>query len=222
MPKVLKAGSAASDAQTTYNFIDLRQRCDDYVDRVRAQCRDWVAEAQAEADAIRKAAYAEGRQQGLKDGLADAAAQIQKQATTRSDAAIADSVGTALPALATAAREVVLQRDAWLRRWEEDAITLSLAVAERLTHATIAADPERLRDRLIELVRMAGGDNRVTVTMHPDDIAAVAKLKDIPSEIDFQPDPEFARGDATASTGEGLVDGRIAVQLEAIGRELLE
>ena len=222
LPKVLKAGSAASDAQTTYNFIDLRQRCDDYVDRVRRQCRGWVQEAEEETDAIRKAAYDEGRQQGLRDGLADAAAQITKQATTRSDTTIATAVATAIPALEAAAQDVQTNRRDWLQRWEQDAVKLAIAIAERLTLSRLTIDPETLAERVLELVRLAGGADRVTVAMHPDDIAAISRLPSPPEGITFEPDETLSPGDAIASTGEGLVDARLKVQLDAIQRELME
>ena len=219
--RVLKAGSAATDAQTEYNFIDLRQRCDNYVDSIRIRCRTWVNEAQEEAAEIRQAAYDAGRRDGLKDGLADAATQIEQQAITRSDAAIAETLATALPALQQAAAAVQQDRERWRRQWETDAAQLALAVAERLTRATLAVDADALAARMTEVLSLAAGSGRVTVSLPPRDLDAVGELAARLPEVDFQADASLQPGDCVARTREGEVDARVTTQLEQIERELI-
>ena len=214
--KVLKAGSAAAEAEKTYNFIDLRQRCDDYADRIRQQCRNWVIEAQNEAGAIRQAAYDEGRRDGLKEGLADAAGQIEKQATAQSTAAISQALATAIPALEAAVAAVQAEREAWAARWERDAIGLALAIAERLTHKALADDGDVLHARVAETIALAGGEKTVTVHLHPRDLAATQELKSQPAGVTFVGDNDLAPGDVVAMTGEGLIDARLETQLETI------
>ena len=221
-PKVLKAGSAASDAQTTYNFIDLRQRCDSYVEEIRLKCRGWVEQARAEADAIRQEAYDAGRREGRKDGLADAAAQIQKQATARSDETIRTTLATALPAVEAAAGAIARQRETWTREWEEEAIHLTLAVAERLTRVTLADQPVAVENRVREAISLAAGTGRITVHLAPADFAALTDLAAELSDVEFRGDDSLSLGDCVVSTGEGLVDGRLQLQLKQIERELLD
>ena len=218
--RILKAGSAASDAQTTYNFLDLRQRCDDYVDRIRLQCREWVTDAQNESDAIRQAAYEQGRRDGLADGLADAAEQIRKQSEAKSDREVAATLSTALPALQAAAREVAVQREAWQQRWEQDAVHLSLAVAERLTRATLDGNADAIAERIREAVSLAAGDGQVTLRLPPRDLDAIGELTKQLPDVAFVADDTLSPGDCIATTEEGTVDGRVAVQIEQIEREL--
>ena len=219
--RVLKAGSAAGEAQTTYNFIDLRQRCDDYVARVRGQCRQWVTQAESEAASIRQAAYDEGRKQGLAEGLSDAARQIEKQSMARSDQQIATTLATALPALQQAAAEIAQQRDAWQHRWEQDALSLVLAVAGKLARRSLTVDEAAFRERLAAAIAVAGGEGTLRITLHPDDLAAARSLADEHPQLDFRSDASLARGDCLVQCGEGRVDGRLDEQLAQIERELL-
>ena len=220
--KVLKAGTAAAETEKAYNFIDLRQRCDDYADRIREQCKTWVLEAKNEADSIREAAYKEGRRDGMKDGLADAAAQIEKQATAQSTAAISQALATVTPALETAALAVQAEREAWAARWERDAVGLALAIAERLTHKALADDAGVLQQRITETIALASGDDAITVRLHPADLAATQEMAKQPAGVSFVADAELVPGDVVATTGEGLIDGRVATQLETIRQALEE
>lgn len=223
-PRVIKAGHKAAHAETTYNFLDLRQRCEQYAADIREQCKSWIVDARAECDAIRDAAYKEGRQAGLKDGLADAAAQVDKRSEATSAQKTQTALASATPAVQQAAVELEEERQRWLATWERAAVELAIAIAGRLTTRMIEADPSVLVDRTRAALELVGGSKEAVLHMHPDDVAALGDLATSMtsgSPVEVVQDARVERGGCVLSSQAGEVDGQLATQLDRIAEELL-
>lgn len=170
-----------------------------------------LAAAQAEADAIRSAARAQGHADGLDAGLAEGRA------------AVAD----AARALEAALAEVQTLRDATAEAVEREAVGLALALAEKVVAGALAVEPERVLDVVRGALRRLAERRRVTVFVHPDDLDVVraaaagfaAELGGI-EHCEVQAERRLARGGAVVRTDEGQIDASVETQL-ARARELV-
>ena len=222
--KVVKSGSAHHGAETTYNFIDLRQRCEAYAANIREQCKSWIVEARGECDAIREKAEADGLAAGRAEGLRQAEEEIAARAAEMAAEKTATALKTASPAVRAAAETLELTRDRWRQEWELKAIQLAVEIAGRLTKAQIAANPALLLGRASEILTLAGGHQDAVLRMHPDDVAAIGEDADRLLEgtaARITADPSIQPGGCVLQTSAGEVDGQLSTQLDRFVEELM-
>src|SRR4051812_30942249 len=117
--------------------------------------RSLVAAAEAEADRIRSEARAAGHAEGFAAGHADALAEM------------APSVVAIDEVLASVRKLESSHAD----RVESQAVELSLALAEKVVAGAISVSPERLLDVVRGALRTMIDRERVTVLVHPEDVA---------------------------------------------------
>ncbi|MTD45488.1 hypothetical protein GKE82_14620 [Conexibacter sp. W3-3-2] len=163
--------------------------------------RDLVAEAQAQADAIRAAAHAEG----LAAGRADA------------HAAVAPAVGL----LQQAAAEVAAVRDGLAREAEDAAVELAFAIAEQVLAGALDAHPALVVDVVRGALRCLVERERVTVLVHPDDLDLVRDaVPDLVAQLggiehcEVQTERRVVRGGALVRTVAGEIDATLATKLD--------
>ena len=168
-----------------------------------------IARAQAEADAIRAAAHAEG----FAAGQAQAAAQLEQVITM----------------LTAAADGVAALRDGVCEEVEAAAVELGLNIAEQALHGTVAADPARVVDVTRGALRRLVERERVTILVHPEDLdlvrdatpSLIAQLGGI-EHCEVQAERRVARGSAIVRTVEGEVDATLATKLERAREAIAE
>lgn len=165
------------------------------------QTRDHVAEARAEADAIRAAAHAEG----FAAGQAQAAAAIEPVAAL----------------LQSALGEVDALRAGLAAASEDAAVELAFAIAEQTLAGALDAEPSLVVDVVRGALRRLVERERVTVLVHPEDLELVrAAVPDLVAQLggmehcEVQAERRVARGGALVRTVEGEVDASIATKLE--------
>lgn len=228
--RLLKANDLrALGSKVAFNFEDLRKSCDQHIEQARAQARQIVEAAQAEADLIRRQSTNSGRDDGYADGMAQAEQQIEQRTAERLEEKVRERIGTALPALEAAAKSLQVERDRWLTDWESTAIRLCIAVAEKVIRSKLELDPELGRQLILDAVRAATGNARLQVRLNPGDVASLgAGLEDIIRSISgcgeavLVDDPEVTPGGCVIETGHGVIDARIETQLGRIAEELIQ
>lgn len=223
-PRVIKARESSGKADSAYNFIDLRQRCEAYAADIQKQCQAWVAEARAEVDRIRDEAYQEGRAAGFKDGLSDAAEQITTRAAADTRQQLNAALETLGPSIEHAAYELVEERQRWRSKWEVAACELAIALAGKLTERVIDADPTVLLTRMQAVLEMAAGHTTAVLHLNPKDIESLGS--EVDAIIDRNPveivsDARVQPGGCVLSTDVGEIDGQLDTQLDRISEELL-
>jgi flagellar assembly protein FliH len=227
--RVLKADAIRDlGSRIVFDFEDVQERAEQRVVEARAEAERLLAAARDESNAIREAARAEGHRQGRSEGLADAAAEITRQAASRTEARVAEKVHTLLPAIREAARVLEVERDHWRRHWENRAVELAVAIAERITRHEIAVRPETARDTLDEVLRLVSGTERIDVRMNPIDVERlgpnadeiVAALAGC-GEARVVGDQSVTVGGCLVTTAFGAIDARIETQLDRLASELL-
>jgi vacuolar-type H+-ATPase subunit H len=118
-PRILKAKDLRGAAGTiVFNFEDLRRRCDEHVEKVRGETRRMIEAAHAEADRIRRQAHADAREEGRRQGLSDAEAEIVRRSEELAEELTREKLKTVLPALNEAVQALVRERDRWRSEWE--------------------------------------------------------------------------------------------------------
>jgi flagellar assembly protein FliH len=178
-----------------------------------AQAQDVIAQARAEAAAIREAAQQEGFQAGFEAGLTQARAQMQPVTA----------------ALAEAHAGLGAERERAAEACEHHAIELALRLAEKTLGAALEARPEHVVDVVRGGLRRLLERDRVIVLVNPEDMElvreATAELKATLGgigELDVQAERRVSRGGAIVRTQTAEVDGRLETQLERAREALLE
>lgn len=209
----------------SYNFVDLRQEADSVVAQARREAGELLAQARSKAESL----YEQTRDAAREEGLSEAQSQIEELVREHAARHVDAQLETALPALRSAAESLQAERDRWLIRWEETAVRVGVAIAEKLLKSQIATRPELASGMIAEALRLAAGQPRVTVHLHPEDLAAwgdrapriVESLTACADSI-LIPDPDLARGGCRIQTLHGEIDARVETMLERLAEELLE
>jgi flagellar biosynthesis/type III secretory pathway protein FliH len=160
-----------------------------------------LAEAMAEAAAIRSRAQAEGVALGREEGL--------------------DDVRSAAEALMSAVAELTRTRDEMATAVESDAVELGLALAAKIVAGTIEARPERVLDAFAGALRRVVDRRQIAVFVDPEDFQLVSgAINDLTAKLgggetcDVQADRRIGRGGVIVRTTEREVDATVATQLD--------
>jgi flagellar assembly protein FliH len=152
-------------------------------------------------------------EEGLADGLAEAA----------------DRVGSALAALADAEAAVRACEEEFLRAAERSAVELAVAIAEKIVGGAVAARPETVLDVVGGALLRTAARHRLVIEVNPDDLELVsasaeglaARLGGV-QRLDVVSERRIKRGGCIVRTEEGEIDARIGAQLDRIADILAE
>jgi len=226
---VLKANDARGlGSHVAFNFEDLRHQAEAQLAAAKAEAASIVERARRDAEALRITAHADAREAGRQEGLKDAATQIEQRARKLADERLGQQLNTALPALTQAAALLRGERDRWLARWEQAAIELGIAVAEKIVKAELAARPERVREMVAAALELTVGQAQLRVYVNPHDRVFLGDRADqvvqsltACASAQLIDDPALAPGDCRIETQHGEVDARLETMLQRIAEELL-
>jgi flagellar biosynthesis/type III secretory pathway protein FliH len=137
-------------------------------------------------------------------------------------------VAGALPAI----RQIVAQlNDAqaeWQRQWEQSAVRVATAIAERVIRRELDRRPEITLELVSEALRLTAGATDVSVRLNPADherlgpqVNRLAEAIGQLAPTDVVADPEITPGGCRVVTKFGEVDLQIESQLRQIEQELL-
>lgn len=178
------------------------------VDQAVQRAEEIVAQSVREATAVQHEAYREGRDEGYRDGVLEARAEL------------ADAMGL----LQHAIREGRTIRDRIVRAAERDVIELVIDVARSVLGAQVELEPTLVLDTVERALTRAGAQNVVRVRVHPDDRATIsAGMAERHGEIvpfAVIDDHTVAVGGCVIDTSAGEIDARLDVQLDEIARLL--
>jgi flagellar assembly protein FliH len=155
-------------------------------------------------EAIRSAAFEEGKRQGERQARAELEPVMQR---------LTASLG-----------EIVDLRPDLRRRAERDVINLALLIAKRVLHREISVDQEALTAiARVAFERLARAESW-RVTIHPRFAEAIRSA--IPdsqiSRMKVEADPACSPGTLIVHSSEGTLDASVDVQLEEISRGLTD
>jgi len=224
--RIVKADSIRGLApRAKFNFVDLRTEADGILAQAQQRAAELVAAAQAEADSVRERIRADAREQGL----TDAQCKIDQRADELSRQRVDEQLQTALPAVRAAAEALQAERDRWLIRWEQTAVRVGVAIAEKLIRSQIAVRPELASGMIADALRLAAGQPRLTIHLHPEDLAAwgdrgsrIVESLTACADSTLVPDALIARGGCRIETQHGEIDARVETMIERLAQELID
>ncbi len=227
--RVLKANAVRElGTRVAFNFTDLREQGDEYLAKIRQQAGEIVQSAQAEAAAIREKTAKEAKELGRREGLAEAARQIETQISQVTEKQVRERMDQALPAVAAVAEALRKEGDEWRARWENVAVGVAISIAEKILHTTLKQRPEVAVDMISEALRLSAGHAQVRVQLNPDDVqqlgdqaTEIVKTLSACAEAVIVPDKSITRGGCRIETRYGEVDARLETILQRITEELL-
>ncbi|MCG3180673.1 MAG: hypothetical protein BIFFINMI_03036 [Phycisphaerae bacterium] len=214
---------------TPFNFGDIAIEARSIIAAARQRAEALVADAQANADAIREQArsaghaegHAAGREEGLKVG--------RDEAQRRFDAEFARSGRM----LAEAMEMLNERKGQMLAEARQDLVALALTAAEKVVRTRLAADPGACRRTVDAAVELTGHTSRLSIRVSPGDLATIQEFApnladrltgegEVQVVADESIEPGGCRVTAWRESGQSSeVDATIQTQLTRIAAELL-
>jgi flagellar assembly protein FliH len=198
-----------------FNFSDMGDQANSYLEQVREQAAQIVAQARSEAEQIKAKAQAEGRQAALK--AAEAAIQSK----------LDEQLKQLLPALESAAAQLVQAKDQWQRHWEQNLVHLAAKIAERVIRREIDGQVDIPLTLIQEALDLATGSQKVTLHLNPADRTALGdRVQQLAGRmvklgpVHVIADETVSRGGCRVHTEFGVIDQQIEAQLNRIETEL--
>ena len=114
MPGIIKSdgdteGSLGRQA-VAFNFEDMSERAERYLQTVKEQADSILREAQAQAEQLRVRAENEGRENAIRQARQESQQQVEQK------------MKSVLPAIESAAGQLQQARDSWVSHWEHQAV----------------------------------------------------------------------------------------------------
>ncbi len=216
MASVIKASGAARSTEAgLFNFEDLSVQAQGYLEQMRAQAAQILAQAHKDAVAIRQRAEQDGKQAAL------------KTAESLLDEKIGKQMLTLLPALKQAVDGIAQARQTWLAHSEKTTVRVAAAIAARIVRRELTLAPQITLGLVTEALEMAAGSTDVQVRLHPDDHRALAdQVRTLAGELarlgtpEIVADSAISRGGCRVETRFGTIDQQFEAQLARIEEEL--
>lgn len=207
--------SGPSTRPVAFDFENLSTHADAYLESVRTEAAKIVQEAHAEAKRVRGEAEKAGR--------AAAEAAIEELLAAK----VSGQMATLRPALDNLVKQLADARGEWLAYWDRAAVGLCARMAEKVLRRQLENQPEVSADWLREALELAAGASRLTVRLHPDDVAnlgpeaerVAASLGPVAGAT-VTADPGVSRGGCVVQTDYGVIDQRIESQLDRLVQDL--
>lgn len=218
MSSVIKNANPMSGTvqPVAFNWDDLAQRGDKYLNEIRTHAARIIADAKRDADAIRKKAGEEGREIAM------------RSAEKVIDERIARQLATALPAIRRAVDQMEDSINGWISRWECEVVRLAKQMATKVIRREVAEHAEITLDLARDALQMVTGCTSVTVRLHPQDYEILqGQVETIAHEMmrvtsfSIVADEAIEQGSCRVDTQFGVVDQQFSAQLDRIEEELV-
>jgi len=217
MAGIIKASGspqpAVKGAAQAFQFDDMGRS---YLDRLRTEAAKIVADARQQAAQIKAQAAEEGKQAAIQAACNTLRVRLDQE------------LASVLAALAQGVKAIEQSRHAWQRHWEEHAVKLAAAIAERLCRRELTRQPEITLAWVREALELASGSARITVRLSPGDrqtlepqIEAIQRQLTALGTVELAADPAIAPGGCRVETDFGHLDQQLEAQLSRITEELL-
>lgn len=213
--------------------VRIAQQATERAQRARQDHDQLVASAKQEAAAILQQARESAA--AIVAGARNEQARIEESARVsgmsaakelaRKDALAA--VERAVRAFEAADRELRAMKAEYLRAAADGILDITTLVLERILRGRVAIDRELVQRTIVEAVKEISAVDRITLRVHPDDLAAASECKaeimnmvENLSDVDVVADSAITAGGVLIETSFGRVDARLETQLSEILREV--
>ncbi|WP_339732174.1 FliH/SctL family protein [uncultured Gimesia sp.] len=227
--KLLKAEAfRALGSKIAYNFKDMEQRCEDYIQNVRNQTRQMIIDAQQEAEQIKQDAFEAGKQQGHAEAQHELEAIIQTRSQENANRMVEEKLGTIYPAMQAAVDGLQREQIHWRQIWDATAIEICLSIAEKMIRHKINSDPGLVQGMMGEALKLASGTQHIRFHLNPVDVAHLSEsAKQFVTNLtgcqtcEIFEDESISSGGCFIETQHGTIDATLEAQLDRISQELV-
>ena len=224
----LVKASSAPPGLAAFSMRDVEEQAKALLLRARQAAERLIAEAQREAEDLKKAAHAQGladgRREGISRGEEEGRAAGARQALEEQRALLA----AAAAALNGAAAELDAARGELEAAALEEVVGLAIAVARRVTKRQSLIEPQVLAENLREAMKLVVHAGDVKVAIHPAqrqalDAALPALRLEFPrlAHVELVDDASVHPGGCRVYAGGGQVDATLDEQLDRVVADLL-
>jgi len=217
MSTVIKSAANRSLHKVAFNFEDMNVKAGEYLDQVRRQAGQIIVDAQKEAAIIREKAEAEGRQAAMR--------AVERVL----DEKVGKKMETLLPALRQVSLEIADAKQAWLRQWEQGAVRLAVAIAEKVMRAKLPRMPGTPLALVREALEMAAGTTSLRIHLNPTDheslggqVTCLAQELRRAAVVEVVADAAVTLGGCRIEMAHGTIDQQFESQLARISAELTQ
>ncbi|MEQ1827614.1 MAG: FliH/SctL family protein [Pirellula sp.] len=216
--KTLQLG--ANTAQTeVFNWEDVAARAKQYIDTVREQAQRLLDDSRVECNRIK----AEAREEGIRGGES----HVERLAMQMAEQIAEKRVQEAAKSVRTLCENIEQATYEWLRQWQHETISLSIAISEKLVARQIESDPTILLDWIEESVRMVQGQRQIQLRIHPEDAQRLSSalnelVEDMSPSLNIQvtEDTSVGRFGIVLETPDTTIDRTLNTQLKRLQEEL--
>jgi flagellar biosynthesis/type III secretory pathway protein FliH len=219
MPGIIKAGQLqgrADSVQTSvFNFEDISQRANHYLDTVRHEAARILERANQQVQRLED----EAKSRGLQKARQETEQVVEQKLRQR--------MATLQPAMEQAICALEQSRQDWLQHWERQTVHLAASIAQRIIRRELRQTPEITLDLIREALELAVGGGRIRLHLNPHDYRSLNdQVGELASRIqnlapaDIIADPEVTPGGCRVVTEFGSIDQQIESQLARIEEEL--
>lgn len=172
--------------------------------------------------------YDEGREKGYADGELQASLDYAEKLAREAEIQLAGKLETLLPALQTAVRHIETAQQSFLLHWEQSAIKVAAAIAQRAISRELPEMLDVPLKLLREALELAAGSSQMKVRLNPDDYETLKPQIELlinelagTAEVEIAPDHKITPGGCVVETSLGKIDQRIESRLDRIQMELV-
>jgi len=223
MASIFKSKSIPNGLNTAqtevFNWEDVALRAKQYIDTVRLQAQQMLAEGQVECERLKL--------QAKEEGIRGGESHVERLAMQMAGQIAEQRVQEASRSVKTLCEDLESATQQWLRQWQHETITLAIAITEKLLSRQIESDPSILIDWIEDSVRLIQGQRQILVRIHPEDARRLSgALTDLiddmkPSvEIQVSEDITVGRFGVILQTPDTTIDRSMQMQLKRLSEEL--
>lgn len=232
MSALIKAGThrTVASGHAGFSLRDISREAEVYLADARARAAQIVAEAGAQVEQERAAAFEQARKEGFAEGMAagqkagrDAALNEAKKKFAADQAAL---VGT----MDELVKQFTEKRDRFFAQARQDTVLLGVAIARRLYGKLAAMDTiagETATEAAAEALSYVRAATDVTIRVNPNDAAAMDAFVDLKTRRTFDgkhvrvaEDEAIDRGGVVVESADTTVDANVTSRIDQIASEL--
>jgi flagellar assembly protein FliH len=225
--RVIKADQISPVSFSSFRPDDALAKIQDEVVSAQRQLDEQRTSATSEVQSLYDKATQEGYRAGYDKGLRQGLLEQEAAYKARLAEEVNQRVDSAARLLAAVAEQLSAQPVEWVKQWENRALDMVTAVAERVARKAVAADPESILRTLREVLLMLARAPKITVTVHPTDRETLElnepfwkEVLSKSAQVEFAVDPGLTRGGCRVATEHCAVDATIETQIGKLLREI--
>ena len=221
-----------------FNFEDLHDQAESYLESVRQTARQILENAVQEAENQKQSLLQDAesirvkaREEGFQEGLQQAVQELESRVEAQVQAQLQKKIDPAIQAAECGIFQILEQcadlRENLTQSWERAFVHLISRVAKIIIRRELKADPQIAAQWIREMLELCAGESSFVLDLNPEDAVLLEPALDrIRSEfrqlgsLEIKLDPMLARGDCILRSENGTLDQRLDVQLARIEEEL--